>query len=356
MEFKNRQRFNASVVEFFGLTTTLRFQRALDRILLPKAPKDPSIIITDTAFRGIKVRLYEPKDKQNGGKLPGLIYYHGGGWCTQDVDSLHHVMLHLAKALGAVVLSIEYRLAPEYVFPAGLNDCVTATKHFIQNAERFSVDPARIGVMGDSSGGNLATAVLLKLNDENFKHFLKLQVLIYPSTQLFDLHTPSFIKHGHIDKFRLWYISRYYSNYLAGNESLIDGFMKNEHVLNLGDWLNTYLQNFFEQSELDLSQLGPFPKSVLRGLKASSGYENVLDPYVSPLMASDESLQKLPKTFLMICEFDLVRDEGILYGKRLSEVGVDVQLKYYPSGYHGMLFHSDMVMPHDVEDYLKKNL
>ncbi|KAI8493777.1 carboxylic ester hydrolase [Branchiostoma belcheri] len=75
----------ASVVEFFGLTTTLRLQRALDRILLSKRPKDPAIIITDTAFSGVKVRLYEPKDKQNGGRLPGLIYYHGGGWCTQDV-------------------------------------------------------------------------------------------------------------------------------------------------------------------------------------------------------------------------------------------------------------------------------
>ena len=109
----------------------------------------------------IPLRLYVPMGARGGTAQPGLVYFHGGGWVIGDLDSHDGVCRHLANAARCRVVSVDYRMAPEYKFPAGFDDSVAATRFVFDNADALGIDPARIAVGGDSAGGNLAAAVWL---------------------------------------------------------------------------------------------------------------------------------------------------------------------------------------------------
>src|SRR5271170_1984534 len=135
----------------------------------------------------ILIRIYTPDAPA---PRPALIYFHGGGWVVCDLDTHDVVCTAIAHRAGAVVVAVDYRLAPENKFPAAVIDCYAATVWVASNAEKLGIDPKRIAVAGDSAGGNLATVVAIKSRDENGPA-LALQALVYPVTDLASFSTPS---------------------------------------------------------------------------------------------------------------------------------------------------------------------
>lgn len=123
----------------------------------------------------IPIRIYRPKGRDVQ-QSPAIIYIHGGWFIAGGYETHDAVVRKLANKTGAVVIFIDYRLAPEHPFPAGLNDCIDGVKWVFENAESLGIDTDKVGIIGDSAGAALSTAVSTQLG----KH-LKFQVLIYPA-------------------------------------------------------------------------------------------------------------------------------------------------------------------------------
>jgi len=130
----------------------------------------------------VPYRLYRP-NAGDGAPLPIVAFFHGGGWMFGGLDSHDHVCREFAHQAGALVVSVDYRLAPEHKFPAAFDDCVAATRWLRDNAPGLGADPARLAVAGDSAGGNLAAAVCLALRDAGEAQPI-FQYLIYPAVDL----------------------------------------------------------------------------------------------------------------------------------------------------------------------------
>lgn len=221
------------------------------------------------------VRIFRPEGAT--GPLPGLLHIHGGGFCLGNVDLEHAVCVDLARELGAVVASVEYRLAPEHPYPAPLEDCYAGLRLL---ADLDGVDAERIAVHGQSAGGGLAAAVALLARDRGGPA-LCFQSLDVP--ELDDrLDTPS-MRAG--DDLPLWsrrQALRSWDFYLGGRSP---------------------------------------------------------DQYAAPARAED--LSGLPPAYVVTCELDPLRDEGLTYAMRLLGAGVSVELHQYPGTFHGVQIVQD---------------
>jgi acetyl esterase len=221
----------------------------------------------------IPVRIYAPASER---PLPGLVFLHGGGWARGSLDTHDRLCRSLANGAGCIVVSVDYRMAPEHRFPAALDDSATATRWVASNAANLGIDPDRLAVGGDSAGGNLAAAVTLVLREEGGPR-LTHQLLIYPVTD-FNFDTIS-----------------YKDN--ATGYMLTRSAMRHYWALYLAD--------------------------------ASDG----ANYRASPLRATD--FGKLPPATILTAEYDPLRDEGLAYAERLRAAGVAVRYLEYPGLIHG---------------------
>jgi len=224
----------------------------------------------------IPIRIYTAEGT---GKRPIIVYYHGGGWVIGSINTHDNVTRYLANASGAIVVSVDYRLAPENPFPAGADDAYAALEWVSENAESLGGDPARIAVAGDSAGGNLSAVVSLRARDRNGPKVL-CQGLIYPATNLSALDTQS-------------------------HKDFSEGFFLTNEAL---EWFR--------------SQYVPKP-------------EVRTDPYVSPLLAKDHS--NLPPAVVITAQFDPLRDEGEAYAEKLEQAGVPVEFVRFDGMLHGFI-------------------
>ena len=229
--------------------------------------------------REIPVRVFIPRENPQP-KL--LIFFHGGGWVTGNIDSYTNVCANMANMTNHTVVSVDYRLAPEYPFPNGLEDCYWATREIFLNSEKLNFKKDDITLIGDSAGGNLAAVVSLMAKDRG--EFLpKKQILIYPSTYYDHSESspfPSVVENGK------------------------DFIMTSKRIQ---DYMDLYVKN----------------------------KEDRLNPYVAPLLSEDLSNQ--PKTLIITAEFDPLRDEGEAYGIKLREFGNDVKIYRIKNALHGFL-------------------
>ncbi|XP_009873758.1 PREDICTED: LOW QUALITY PROTEIN: arylacetamide deacetylase-like [Apaloderma vittatum] len=201
------------------------------------AVSDENITVMDTELNGVAVRLYVPR-QASAGLRRAVVFFHGGGWCLghPGLRSYDHLTRLTANRLNAVVVSVNYRLAPKYHFPVQFEDAYSVTKFFLQRSilSQYGVDPDRVCVAGDSAGGNLAAAVAQHLlEDSEVETKLKAQALIYPALQALDLDLPSLPSYretAHKPLLTRSFMVRLWSTYFTANPSLREAMASNRHV------------------------------------------------------------------------------------------------------------------------------
>ena len=268
-------------------------------------PAPPLARVEDIRMSGpagaLPARVYDASGVRRPA-APAVMYFHGGGWVQGDLETHHGLCARLALGSGALVIAVDYRLAPEHPFPAAADDCLASYRWLHARAREIGVDPARIAVAGDSAGGNLA-AVVSQQAALAGEPVPACQVLIYPGLD-FALDTPSHqdLADAHIiprDRIE-WYASQYLP---AGTDRL--------------------------------------------------------DPRAAPLRAADLSGQ--PPTLVITAGFDPLRDEGHAYAERLRAAKVDVVDHEYPGQIHAFVsltkaIPQGLAATHEIADYLREKL
>ncbi|XP_043731369.1 arylacetamide deacetylase [Cervus elaphus] len=301
---------------------------------------DENITVRDTTFNDIPVRVYVPQRKIKSLRR-GLFYIHGGGWSLGSNDYYTYDLLSrwTADRLDAVVISTNYRLAPKYHFPVQFEDVYTALKWFLdpQILESYGVDPGRIGVSGDSAGGNLAAAVAQQLlEDPDVKIKLKVQSLIYPALQNFDFDLPSYQENAHYPVLSKSLMVRFWSEYFTTDRSLKKAMLSNQHI----PLESSHLFKFVNWSSLlpEKFKKGHVYKTPTHGSsELAKNYPGILDVKASPLLADDSKLCGLPLTYVITCQYDVLRDDGLMYVTRLQNSGVRVIHNHIEGAFHGTL-------------------
>ncbi|XP_060053623.1 arylacetamide deacetylase-like 2 isoform X2 [Erinaceus europaeus] len=242
-----------------------------------------------------------------------------------------------ANKLDAVVLGVDYRLAPQHLFPTQFEDCITLVKFFLQDEilAKYGVDPTRICVSGDSSGGMLAAAVTQEVqNNLEIKHKIKLQALLYPNLQIIDSCLPSYQENKHGLVLTRDIGIKLVSLYLTKDESLPEAMRRNQYMpmesrplFKFVNW-STLLPKKYRK---DYVYVEPILGRYNYSLPA------LTDIRMSPLLASDSLLQNLPSTYILTCQYDIVRDDGIIYVSRLRNVGIKVTHEHIEDGIHAAL-------------------
>lgn len=250
------------------------------RIALMAPPADIAEV-REESIKGpdgpLRIRVYTPCST---GPFPLLVFFHGSGFVLCSLDTHDAMCRNLCAGAGCVVASVDYRLAPEHKFPAGIDDCLQATRWAAAHSAELGVNPARIAVGGDSAGGNMAAVTALRVRDEGGPAICG-QLLLYPVT---DYHTPG---------------TRSY-------EENADGYGLTRDTMK---WFwDHYLST------------------------ASEGAH----PHASPLRARD--LSNLPSALVITAEYDPLRDEGEQYAEKLRAAGVHTTLTRYDGVNHGFMF------------------
>lgn len=229
--------------------------------------------------REIPVRIFRPKRKKDS-KV--LIFFHGGGWVVGNIDSYSRICANMANQTGRIVVSVDYRLAPEHPFPAGAEDCYYVVQQLFLDSTLLRIKPEEIILAGDSAGGNLAAVVSLMARDRG--GFLPVkQILIYPAT---------YNDHGESSPFP------------SVRENGTDYILTSKRIR---DYMELYVNR----------------------------KEDLYSPYVAPLLAGDLSRQ--PRTLIITAEYDPLRDEAEAYGQRLREFGNSVEIRRMRDALHGFL-------------------
>ncbi|WP_191556839.1 alpha/beta hydrolase [Metabacillus idriensis] len=249
----------------------------------------------------IPVRIYQPKSSE---LLPVLIFMHGGGWVFGDLDSADSMCRYFAKNANCLIVSVGYRLAPEYPFPAALMDVLAVSEWVPQNISKWNGNPAQLAIGGESSGANLAAAAVNWISDQGKQTFI-LQVLITPVL-----------------------------NHNFDTESYRSGYSFNLTKEKMEWFWNHYL----------------------------SDQEQGKNPYASPLLAVNASV---PPAMIVTVEYDPLRDEGKLYAEKLADAEIPVTYLYYEQLVHsfpnmiGQVNRADLAMidlTSKLKSLLRKNI
>jgi acetyl esterase len=246
--------------------------RAATRANPHRGTGPPLTTVEDGVADGVPIRTYRPSD----GVLPALVYFHGGGWSIGDLDSADPMCRRLAAGAGCVVVSADYRLAPEHPFPAAVEDAYAVTADVVRHPDRYGIRPQAVAVAGDSSGGNLAAVTALLARDDGIRPAH--QLLMCPNTDS-GLDSPSFTEFGEGYGLTAAGMAWFFGHYL--------------------------------------------------------GDADRCDPRIAPLRAAD--LSGLAPATVITAEYDILRDEGEEYSRALAAAGVPVELRRYDGMIHNFV-------------------
>ncbi|XP_048375169.1 arylacetamide deacetylase-like 4 [Sphaerodactylus townsendi] len=301
-----------------------------------KLGEDPKLWIQDLMFEDIPVRVYQPREPKSE-RRKGVVYFHGGGWMFGSINSYDHVCRYIAKESDSVVVSVGYNLAPEQKYPSQFYECLAATAHFLKRADDYGVDPARIIVGGDSVGGNFTASVCQALVSRTDLAKPLAQILIYPGLQAIDFNLPSYQQNRAVPILYREHVICSALRYLNKDLSVLDSVVRGCHVptdikMRFGKCINSEnIPQEFKARGFEPSQAASFVDDVYEVVKQA------LEATFSPLMAEDAVLSQLPKACIVTCEYDVLRDDGILYKKRLEDNGVPVTWYHIEDGFHGVI-------------------
>ncbi|XP_067873542.1 arylacetamide deacetylase-like 4 isoform X2 [Heterodontus francisci] len=321
--------------------TVIRYLRT--KVLGTKHKEEARLIIQDLQFDGVPVRVYQLRSA-SAGKRRGILFFHGGGWVFGSINDYECLCRYIAKETDSVVVSVEYRLAPEHRYPTQLEDCLNATLHLLKTADDYGVDSTKIVVSGDSAGGNLTAAVCLRITA--MKESLEFpplcaQVMIYPALQMVDFNLPSYQQNQYVPLLFRTRMIFFYLQYLNGDMSLAEDVLSGHHLpVELKNNYRKWIKADLIPSEFKVR--GHKPSLVL--MHDDDVYDLVkpsLEPTFSPLLASDAAIGRLPPAYILTCEFDVLRDDGLLFKKRLEDNGVPVSWYHVQDGFHGIVSFFD---------------
>ncbi|KAK6032046.1 hydrolase, alpha/beta domain protein, partial [Ostertagia ostertagi] len=311
---------------------------------------DGSLVVETQVWDGVTVRVFAPR--VNASTNGAVFFIHGGGFALGNIDIYDSLTRRIAHMLNSVVVSVEYRLSPETPFPGGLHDCETALEYFLRTAEaKYGVDPKKVVLMGDSAGGNLVAAITQRRRDTRAKPTILGQVLLYPLLQLADFQSMSyryFFKNlqgtALVDPESVVYYYMFYTGIdMDKHGDLVKYVLVNGHI---APQIREKVDKILDYTPFSYMNYGNESLPERHPVLYSEEAQRILapfitNPYFSPLMQED--LSHLPPAFVMTCEFDVLRDEGILYAKRLKEAGVKTEARNYENGFHAMLnFHHEI--------------
>ncbi|CAB1349317.1 unnamed protein product [Coregonus sp. 'balchen'] len=339
-----------AIEERWKLMLTDCFFRTLSHLRVVPV-SDQHVHVTEELFDGVEVVVYQPKLQGGDSELRrAVIYLHGGGWCLGSARMGPYDLLarQMVVDLNSVVVSVEYRLAPEHHFPVPYEDVYRVVKHFLQRVvlAQYTVDPGRIAVSGDSAGGNLAAAV---------------------SQQALDLNTPSYQQNQNMPILPRTLMVRFWSEYFTSDKTFFRDMMSNTHtspesaaLLKFANWSAFLPESYREKYNYS----APVVALSAGGGGSDGPSRSIADPRASPLLVPDAALRSLPKTYVLTCEYDVLRDDGVMYATRLRHAGVEVTHEHYASGFHGALmltmWPTDFLIGHTMMDnfirWLQHNL
>ncbi|XP_039583597.1 arylacetamide deacetylase-like 4 [Passer montanus] len=322
------------ILEKTGLCSQITFGRYVRQGR--KLGLDPKLFIQDLQFNEVPVRVYQPKATSDGPRR-GILFFHGGGWVFGSLDTYEKVCRYLSRESDSVVVSVQYRLAPEHKYPAAYEDCLSATLHFLQHLQHYGVDPARVTVCGDSAGGNLAAAVSQTLAGSSELPRLRAQILIYPGLQALDFNLPSYQQNRGVPLLFRERAAFFALLYLNGDALHMQEVLEGSHIppdmrLKYRKWVSP--DNIPEEFKVrGVKPLRPtdFIAEVYETVK------RFCEPNLCPLLAEDSVVHQLPESFILTCEYDVLRDDGLLYKKRLEDNGVRVTWYHLEDGFHGII-------------------
>nr|XP_044986181.1 neutral cholesterol ester hydrolase 1 isoform X2 [Jaculus jaculus] len=346
--FRSAQQVS-NTIHYLGLTHHLI---ALNFLIVSFGKKNAystaKVKVADTNFDGVEVRVFEGSPKPDEQLRRAVVYIHGGGWALASARISHYddLCTAVAEELNAVIVSIEYRLVPRAYFPEQVYDVIRATKYFLQPEvlQKYKVDPDRVAISGDSAGGNLAAVLGQQFTyDDSLRNKLKVQALIYPVLQALDFNTPSYQQNKNSPILPRHVMVKYWVDYFKGNYDFVEALIVNNHT-SLDVERATELRALLNWTSLLPESITKNYKPVVQtkgDTRIVQEIPQLLDAASSPLIADEEVLQRLPKTYILTCEHDVLRDEGIMYAKRLESAGVEVTLDHFADGFHGcMIFTS----------------
>jgi len=317
-----------------------------------------------TRFADVPSIVVTPKIKTDE-KLPTIVYYHGGGWTIGSIESYKKILAQMAIHTNSIVMSPDYRLSPEYPFPTPYEDCLKSTVAFLSSCEKdYNCDVNKAVLAGDSAGGNLAMSItnsLLKNNELSITSPV-MQVLIYPSVQMVNFDLDSFKMRG-VDGNPLmptWLLYSFLMSYwgLETESHLRDLLDENRHVdvtnKDIADKLK-WVKNHYLEKNANKAMKPVKTESEEIKLFQSKVSKLVLDPRMCPLMETDINLSKLPRTHVLVCGYDQLKDDGFIVVEKLRSLGVNTTLQYLPRSLHGSLnIGSDLES--DSSYYWQQNL
>ncbi len=235
----------------------------------------------------LALRLYRGAALRPGERQAGLVYFHGGGWVLGSIDSHDGVCREIARRTGITVISVDYRLGPDHLFPAAVDDAIASARWVADNAAELGLDPARIGVGGDSAGGNLAAVVALDARD-NAGPAIALQVLAYPVTDM----------------------------------------------------------SLSQDSHAKCAHLPPIPPETMRWFfERYCSEADRTDWRAAPLLAADHS--NLPPALVIVGGYDPLRDEGVAYADKMRAQGCKADVFEMSGQIHGFLTMNKIITEAD---------
>ena len=287
--------------------------------------------IEDTTVNGVPVIIFRPNMNMVQTPIPpALIHFHGGGFTfgSPKYKSFMATCILIANGTKSVVISVDYRLAPENIFPSQFDDAYAVVSKVINEPSMFGIDGNKIALIGDSAGGLLAAAISLEFAKITIHRNIVAQVLIYPWLQSIDIIClPSYKKYKQGFSLSDKTMAFFASAVTMGNKDMIPQYLN-------GNVSQYFMQTPYWKYLAEISNCKiPNKNSAIINLP-SEFIKKVTDPRMSPLLAND--LSGLPPTFIALAEYDVVASEGTLFAKRLKEVDVPVIKKQYKT-YHAFI-------------------
>ncbi|NWW51228.1 ADCL3 protein, partial [Pedionomus torquatus] len=308
------------------------------RILMDGIPpcRDLKLLIKDLKVDDVPLRIYQPKQPPTG-KRRGILYFHGGAGTFGSIRAFERICRYIAKKCDSVVVSVGYRLAPEHPYPGQYMDCLNATLYFMRNLEEYHVDPALIIISGDSCGANFATVICQMLLNKRDLPKVRAQILLYPGLQGLDFHLPSYQQNALVPLLFRKLVIYFCFRYLNKEPSILEDVLQSCHVPeSMKQKYKKWVSADIIPDEFKIRGYVP-QKSTSYKPEVHEAIKEILGLTFSPLLAEDSIISQLPESYIVTCEFDVLRDDGLLYKKRLEDNGVRVTWYHSENGFHGIL-------------------